>query len=153
MTLAANKYKTLVQNKQWLTPSSDEQKILALETKLEAYTTNRPPRDSGGCGGGGRDAGRGGQGRGGRGGDRTTPPWMTQHPGQAFIDAHLPKVVDGRNYWWCPKHNKFVMHKPDECRLLTGARTPAPATAQAPAPPTQAPTTALRVTSALLMNE
>lgn len=32
-------------------------------------------------------------------------------------DTSIPKVFNGKTYYWCPKHNAFTLHKPEECRL------------------------------------
>lgn len=37
MSLASNKYKTLVENGKWMAPSKEEQKIIALEAKLDNF--------------------------------------------------------------------------------------------------------------------
>jgi len=45
------------------------------------------------------------------------------------------KTVNGKEYYWCPKHNCWVRHKPEDCELdQEGARQ-----RQAGAEPTESP--------------
>ena len=44
MMLAENKYKTLVDKKQWRTPTADKEQIVALQSQLNSLKQKRPPK-------------------------------------------------------------------------------------------------------------
>ena len=46
MTLAENKYKILIQNKEWKAPSPEEVQILALKAEIESMKRNRRKKDN-----------------------------------------------------------------------------------------------------------
>jgi hypothetical protein len=108
--------------------SDSNKKILALETKISKFSKkndsappkagNNPPRPPLA------------PGKAPKSGKKATPKWMTRFPDAGFVAAGKPKTVDGKQYWWCPKHKRFVQHKLSECRLTSpSANTPS-------APPT-----------------
>jgi hypothetical protein len=90
MNLASNKFKTLVQAGKWMAPSSSS-----------SAPANRN-----------------------RTGDRRErkpiAAWMERWPGKTFVDNNQTKTVDGKVYWWCKKHKRFVQHKTSECRMQPG---------------------------------
>jgi hypothetical protein len=47
---------------------------------------------------------------------RPKETWMTQKAKQADIDNEAPKPMNGKDYYWCPNHEHFVIHKPSACR-------------------------------------
>ena len=165
MTLASNKFKTLVQNGTWLSPTDEQSKILALETKLSQMT--KKPSSSGKDSGSGKGKSGGKSGKGNSGGKGKTPQgksggkkpiaaWMTKWPGRAFVDANQTKVVEGRTYWWCKKHKRFCMHQTSECRLTTspGGASDRPASSSGSGTgDSPATTPSIRVSTATLMNE
>eukprot|EP00977_Amphora_coffeiformis_P029574 scaffold41624_cov405-Amphora_coffeaeformis.AAC.1 len=151
MNLAANKYKTLVQAGKWLSPSAEEQKILALEAKVAKFGKQKSEAQKSSSGKDkGKTKGASDKGKNGKSSQKkdkkTTPEWMTKFPGDAFIAAGRPKVVEGKSYWWCPKHKRFVQHKPSECRLNDTA-------ASNPPPSNHSESPSIRVSAALLMND
>jgi hypothetical protein len=148
MTLADNKYKILVQTGKWMTPTDEEKKIIALETKLaQLKKGTSTSKDS-------KDTKKAGKGKGNAG--KPVPAAMTKYPGKEFVAANKSKTFDGIEHWWCTHHKRFVRHKSEECRHKKKAANPAAAT---PAPPVSPPTTTtsptpnLRVSQAVLMDE
>lgn len=111
MNLAANKYKVLVENKTWLAPSTQDRKIIALEAQIaglkkkSTLPKERPKAD--------RKSNNNKQ-ESRKKKDRR-PTWATTKPNDENIDK--PKLVDGKEHWWCPHHGRFVCHQPAECRL------------------------------------
>ena len=109
MTLADNKYKILKLRDQWDAPSAEEEKIIALEAKVQllekqAKRTKRPTNEKDGNQ---RRADKQGKGNEGQAWWRTPP---------TAAEKGKSKIVKGREYWWCPNHNKWVRHKPSECQ-------------------------------------
>ena len=141
MALASNKYKTLVENGRWMAPSKEEKKILALETKLMSYEAAA------------KSSTKAGESQAATAAKKAKkkskdgpfiPEWSKKHPGDDFIAAGKSKKVDGKEYFWCEKHARFVRHKTSECNLDT---TPDGGSAAS------SPSPGLRVTAALLMEE
>jgi hypothetical protein len=138
MNLAANQYKIQVQNNNWRTMSEQDQKILALESKLDKYeksfnslkglSSKKTPTGKSGSPPNHQKSGNSKQTNNGKGKSKPFdfPTWMTIHPGQDFITAGKPKIVTGKSYWWCKNHKRFVIHKESECRLNTGIQGSAP---------------------------
>jgi hypothetical protein len=97
MQLARDRYAVLKQKGIWKAPSEDQQKIIALEAQLQKLTQKKV------------DAAK-----------KTTKPkdkiekqeWMTVPPKEGQIE----KNVNKKTYWWCPIHNRWVRHKPEECQ-------------------------------------
>ena len=134
MTLADNKYKILVQTDKWMTPTSEEKKIVALETKLAELSkkpaATTPPKS--------------------KGEPRVHPAAKLANPGQAFIDANKTKDFNGVKHWWCTFHKRFVCHQSKDCKLKPqGAPAQDPTTEATPGerPPS------LQVSEGLIMDE
>ena len=120
MNLAANQYKIQVQNNNWRTMSEQDQKILALESKLDKYeksfnslkglSSKKTPTGKSGSPPNHQKSGNSKQTNNGKGKSKPFdfPTWMTIHPGQDFITAGKPKIVTGKSYWWCKNHKRFV---------------------------------------------
>lgn len=66
--------------------------------------------------------GRGGRGKGKN--SRTLEDWETKAPkaGQPSTMKHANKRGQTRTYHWCPKHKRWVIHKPSECTLAATAQ-------------------------------
>jgi hypothetical protein len=108
MQQAANKYKTMVQQGTWAAPSAEEEKIIALETKIKNLqkTNNKKEKE--------KDQSKGkGKAKKKRG---TKPNWMTKVPAQQ--DMGKPKKVDDKEYWWCKTHKSWGRHKNADCKGL-----------------------------------
>ena len=68
-----------------------------------------------GRGRGGRtSSGRSGRGTGRGNSERRFDPWMLKAPGS---NEPKTKTMNGKPYNWCPLHKRWVMHKPDQCKL------------------------------------
>lgn len=112
MTLADNKYKTLLQLNQWNAPSPEEEKILALEAKLQQLTSkrnNKLPND------------RKGNSKRREPRNNERPEWMANPPKE---NEPKEKTVEGETYYWCPTHKFWGKHKPVDCRLASGKKHP-----------------------------
>lgn len=151
MEKAANKYKTMVENGTWMAPSLEEKKIVALEAKVQTLQRSaRKPQPSGKTQQSRKPAPGKQQGKGNqKGGPKTKPKdkpiieaWMTKHPGEEFISRGLPKVVNGKEYWWCKNHKRFVRHTTAQCKLQAQ-----------PTANNQNSTPQFRVSAAVLMDE
>jgi hypothetical protein len=113
MALAENKYKLRLQNNEWKTPSEEQTKILALEAKIKSMENKSKDKkadkkDSKK----GKDAGKKKEGKDGKA-KKDKPKWMTTPP----TGDQKTKTVDGKKYHWCPAHEAWVIHTPQECRL------------------------------------
>ena len=153
MTLASNKYKTLVEAGQWMAMSDDQAKILALEAKFNKLGTRPPSKD-------GKPPPKSPKRHNGKvpkqgKGKKPLPDWMKKWPGHDFVNNNKSKVVEGKTYWWCKKHKRFCMHKTNECRLTA---TSPPGNNQDRGngggnPPANNSTPSIRVTTATMMDE
>lgn len=157
MTLAADKYKTLVEKGLWMAPSRQDKKIVALETQLASLRKYQPKSSSGngktGKQGGQFKPGNSSKGKGGTPkSDKPKPDkpaWMFQRP----TSIKAPKVMDGKEYYWCLHHKCFGRHKMNECRLRA-SKQEQQANEQKGKPSSnsqEAPS--LRISSAVLMDE
>jgi hypothetical protein len=108
MQQAANKYKTMVQQGTWAAPSAEEEKIIALETKIKNLQK------------GNKDKGKGKAQSKGKGKSKNQkkdkPNWMTREPSQQ--DMNKSKKVDNKEYWWCKTHKSWGRHKNADCKGL-----------------------------------
>ena len=107
MLLCENKYKTMVLNQTWNAPSPKDEKIVALQaevTKLQKAVKGGPSK----CSTKDRDI-KDGQPKKKR---PDKPAWMIKAPEEGEPNK---KTVNGKEYWWCPKHASFGRHEPDEC--------------------------------------
>jgi hypothetical protein len=108
MTLANNKYKDLVRDKIWLAPTEEEQHIMALQAKLQQLQKSKPnskandkkPKEK---------KEKDGKEKGKK------PDWFLKEPPKDKMN--VPKEYKKNKYYWCPKHKKYVMHKPEDCKL------------------------------------
>ena len=130
MVLAANKYKTLVEQKQWNAPSKAEEKIIALETKIQELTKLK------------RDAIKAKKTRTGK------PDWMSKEPKG---DEPHTKMMEGKEFHWCKKHRSWGRHKPSDCRGVGANRQADQSTSPTTEGTTNASSTSpeLRISNAL----
>lgn len=106
MDLAINKYNTLLQKGKWNASSDDHKKIVALEAlvdKLSKKVSSKPKKDDGGSEKKAKSKNKKG---------KPKPEWMTKPPS----GASKTKTVDGKVYHWCPNHNAWVRHAPEDCK-------------------------------------
>jgi len=132
MEKAANKYKTMVENGTWMAPSAEEKKIIALEAKLQKMQQKerKPPSFKPPNNGPNTNKPRGQAGKGQKGKSKPNPKnkqrieeWMTKYPGDDFVAKGLSKTVNGKQWWWCKLHKRFVRHKTSECKLAHQVQT------------------------------
>jgi hypothetical protein len=103
MTKARNRYKTMLQNGEWNSPTEDEAKIIALQAEMKSFRrgTGKPsdktPKE--------------GEYRKKRNDNR--PAWHFEKPKE---NDPKSKTIDAKQYWWCPTHEAWVRHKPEECK-------------------------------------
>jgi uncharacterized membrane protein YgcG len=138
-----SKSRTMKQEGRYNVPSKADEKIIALsaecarmealstelQAKITAHDTQRSGRGGRGGGRGGR-GGRGGEQQGGRGGRANTGRYAWKDVAPAAGTAHN-KVVEGKTYHWCPNHNAWTLHKPEECRMVREEEPEADTQAQA----------------------
>jgi hypothetical protein len=116
MLQASNKYKTMVQQGTWAAPSSEEEKIIALEAKIKQIQSSQKKSTNSNSTqekSKGKDKGNSKKGNKKRG---SKPAWMTKPPSQENMTKS--KTVDNKEYWWCTKHKSWGRHKASECKGL-----------------------------------
>ena len=103
MNLASNMYKVLKQKGQWNAPTADEEKILALETKVMKLTKDN------------RTAAKKGKDSADpkKDGDKVNG-WRFKEP--PINEKSLPKTIKNKEWWWCNNHKSWCRHKPADCR-------------------------------------
>ena len=112
MELADNRFKVLKQKGVWNAPSPEEEKILALEAKIQKLERQAKTKKVN------KDTFKKEKGKGNlkqkNKKQRQKPAWMLKPP--ADHEKDKSKTVDGKEYWWCPKHKSWTRHKPNECQ-------------------------------------
>ena len=101
MRLASNKYRTLVEDKAWNAPTDEDNKIMALEARIERMSTARKPKGKS-------------QEKDIRASKATKPGWMYVAP-QSGKEKE-PMNMDQKEYWWCEVLNCWCRHRPEDCR-------------------------------------
>jgi hypothetical protein len=110
MRLALLQYRALVDSGEWNSPDKADARIIALESQVvtlrsannkgqgkKANTKTKSNSNAAGYGGKGREA---------------KPEWMTKKPKDGEPNK---KVVNEKDYWWCPKHEAWTRHTPEQC--------------------------------------
>ncbi len=118
MHLALNKYLARVEKKMWKAPSVEQQKILALEAELKRLKGAKKPNANSNSSDKKPAGKKDEKTRPDR--KREKPAWMLKPPTENEKAKGSTKKVDGKQYWWCPKHNAWTRHTPAECRLPEG---------------------------------
>jgi hypothetical protein len=118
MDWAINKFKTRKESDQWCQRTTEEETIIALQAQVNNLVSyQKKPYPAGKPKGGGKkDYKQGNFKRGkGKGKPRAEdlPAWMTASPKAG--ERHS-KNVEGREYHWCPNHNRWTRHSPSECK-------------------------------------
>ena len=101
MYLATNFYLSAVENEAWDKPTAEEEQIIALETQIKLLEANATDISSASS-----KSSYSGNSR------NVKPAWMTVPP--APNEPHK-KVVNGKDYYWCPNHQAWVRHLPSKC--------------------------------------
>ncbi len=111
MLLADNKFKTYKQANTWNAPSPEEEKILALETQIQKlWREKKKQKQQEGKKGEDKD----GTKKGKKKKKKDGPKWMQVLPADA--DKDKPKIVKGKQYYWCAKHAKWARHITSACQ-------------------------------------
>jgi len=116
MSIAKTKYQIMVQNETWNAPSAEEEKILALETKVKTLQTqinkqgHTKNQESTSQTGKQRSTRRRFQKR-----TAEEMAWTLVPPKP---DQQQPITFDGNPWWWCKKHKKWCRHKTEKCREI-----------------------------------
>lgn len=124
MQLADAKYRTMKEKKIWEAPSETEEKIMALEARLEKIKNQQKgwdkkrKSDSKGGGNPGKAPKKDQKGKPKK--DTTKPKWMTQRPSDA--DLNKPRKWNGKDWHWCSKETggkcdpgEYRRHTPAQC--------------------------------------
>jgi hypothetical protein len=102
MELAVNKYRTRIQANTWKTPTEAEEKIIALEAKLQQMMKQQKKYK--------KLAGN----KKKKSTSKDKPSWMKVPPKPGEPST---KTKDSKAYNWCKHHKAWVMHKPEDCRI------------------------------------
>ncbi len=106
MSLAENRYKIRKLRGIWNAPSPEDEKIIALEAKLKQLETQADNKTN---------TSKGNQKR-----KSTVEDWMLVKPKPGEPED---KQVNGKDWHWCPKHEKWTRHKASECQGKGAAKT------------------------------
>jgi hypothetical protein len=109
MTFAGDKYKQRVEDKTWIAPSKDQEKIFALEAAVAKLskknkTTNNNSTTSNNT-----------TSNNNNGPQRAA--WQMVKPTETEIKNKYTKKVDGKVFKWCDKHGFWSKHSTEQCRL------------------------------------
>jgi len=102
----------MVQQGTWAAPSLEEEKIIALETKIQKMQKSHGNKSTN------NDQAKGKKGKDKKDSDKTNrrvkPDWMKKAPAQDKMNQS--KMVNNKEYWWCKKHKSWTRHKTEECQ-------------------------------------
>ena len=132
MVLAKNKYDARIEKKLWSTKPSDKSEIIALQAQVDEFKAFMATQKSA------TPTWTTAQGR------RRVPAWMNEKPKDGEPKT---KQVRGKKYHWCPKHNRWVVHDPKDCKLKV--TTPGETAATPASTATATPNTRLSLASGL----
>jgi hypothetical protein len=119
MSLAVNKYRTLVDDNTWNQQSAQQKQIVALNAQLQRFigdknkkptTTNSSNKEFKP-----KPVGKGKDKKGFK--DRKYPDWKYKAP-----SANEPKSksIKGKKFYWCKHHELWCEHTEDQCRKAKG---------------------------------
>ena len=108
MQLALNKYQTMVEGGKWNAPTEADSKIIALEAQVKKLA--RAPAKAPAQGKGGNEKKKG---KKPFAANRIKPDWIAVAPKEG---EPKKKTVKDKPFWWCPRHNAWVRHPPEECK-------------------------------------
>lgn len=129
MNAANEKYKTLVEKKEWNAPSTEQQQILALEARLKKYEKSQQNKK-----GGKNLNGKGGAKKKGKDDKSPKPKALSKTPGP----NDPTEIMWGNTKWhWCApatggKCNKWRTHEPSKCRTNSGEKRTGDDTSETP---------------------
>jgi hypothetical protein len=118
MDWSINKYKTRKESEQWCQRTTEEETIIALQAQVNTLMVQKKPSYPAGkpSGFGKKDYKQGFKsGNKGKGKPRAGdfPAWMVVPP---KAGEKQYQKVDGKDYHWCPNHNRWTRHRPSECK-------------------------------------
>ncbi len=127
MDLAENKYHALVEAGKWNAPTKEQEQILALSAEVKALQRSKtpakaaPPKKKNLKGD--RSNSNSPQAKPNKKKKGKTSPaierdaWKLEKP---LSPTQTTRKHNGKTYHWCPYHQKWTLHKPEECRLKPG---------------------------------
>jgi hypothetical protein len=107
MMSALNKYELRVENGTWMSLSSKDERIIAMQAQIDSLGAK--PKEPKGLG------------------KKKTKPKDKNDDGYTWKKVHpkngeTTKVVKGKTYHWCPKHTAWTIHTPEQCNLVTTSK-------------------------------
>ena len=111
MEAAVNKYKTIVEAGQWQAHSPEQEKIIALQAKIDRWEKKSPPKKSEPKKKKGKGKDKDGEGK--RKAEDKKWAWKLKAPP---ANAPRTKQFEAKTYHWCPKHAAWTVHLPADCR-------------------------------------
>jgi hypothetical protein len=102
MEIAVNKYRTRLQANTWKAPTEAEEKIIALEAKLQMMIKQQ------------KKFKKSANNKKNKYTPKDKPAWMKVPPKSG---EPTTKSKDSKTYHWCKHHKAWVMHKPEDCRI------------------------------------
>lgn len=112
MVLASNKYKNRLRNKEWMAPTPEESKILALEAKIQSLTRKEKKESKPST----KEKKKATKDKKGNNSKREKPAWMSKPPTDK--EKGKSKTINNKEYWWCEALQVWARHKPSECRAV-----------------------------------
>jgi len=117
MDWSINKYKTRKESEQWCQRTTEEKTIIALQAQVNNLMVQKKPSYPAGkpSGFGKKDYKQGFKNNKGKGKPRAGdyPAWMVVPP---KAGEKQYQKVEGKDYHWCPNHNRWTRHRPSECK-------------------------------------
>lgn len=117
MDWSINKYKTRKESEQWCQRTTEEETIIALQAQVNTLMVQKKPSYPAGkpSGFGKKDYKQGFKNNKGKGKPRAGdyPAWMVVPP---KAGEKQYQKVEGKDYHWCPNHNRWTRHRPSECK-------------------------------------
>jgi hypothetical protein len=117
MDWSINKYKTRKESEQWCQRTTEEETIIALQAQVNNLMVQKKPSYPAGkpSGFGKKDYKQGFKNNKGKGKPRAGdyPAWMVVPP---KTGEKQYQKVEGKDYHWCPNHNRWTRHRPSECK-------------------------------------
>ena len=112
MQLAQDKFAVLKQKGKWMAQSEDQKKIVALEAQVSKLQKSKASANKPGKTMAKPKSKKAAKANAPKN-KEDRPKWMFVPPRSG--ESH-EKVVDGKKYYWCPKHKAWVRHRPEDCK-------------------------------------
>ncbi len=111
MEAAVNKYKRIVEAGQWQAHSPEQEKIIALQAKIDRWDKKPLPKKPEPKKKKGKGKDQDGDGKQ-KGDDDEKWAWKLKPP---TTNAPQTKQIETKTYHWCPKHAAWTVHLPADC--------------------------------------